>query len=72
MTTSAVKPPDVDDSTTAIVENWDVVVSELAEKYHVDLFDPVVRARPWLGIRAMIFALIATPGTRLRQALTRR
>ncbi|WP_295035405.1 hypothetical protein [uncultured Microbacterium sp.] len=61
---------DIDNSILAIVTNWRLVVAELAER-GVDLYDPAVRARPWPGIRAMIFSLIGSP-SRLREALTRR
>lgn len=62
---------DIDGSIKALVDNWQIVVADLALHYHVDLYDPDVLARPWPGIRTMIFSLIDTP-TRLRAALTRR
>lgn len=61
---------EIDGSILAIVTHWRLVVAELAER-GVDLYDPAVRARPWPGIRALIFSLIDSP-TRLREALTRR
>lgn len=64
--------PTVDGSILAIVQHWRIVVAELAERFHVDLYDPAVRARPWPGVRTMIFTLLDTPGSRLREALTRR
>ena len=60
---------DVDGSLLALVTNWRLVVAELAER-GVDLYDPIVLARPWPGVRAMIFSLIDSP-TRLRAVLTR-
>ena len=60
----------IDASLLALVENWRIVVAELAER-GVDLYDPVVLARPWPGVRTLIFSLIDQP-TRLRQALTRK
>jgi hypothetical protein len=61
---------DVDGSLLAIVTNWRLVVAELAER-GIDLYDPAVLARPWPGVRAVIFSLIDGP-TRLRAVLTRR
>lgn len=63
---------DVDGSLLALVLNWRYVVADLLEHFHIDLYDQAVRARPWPGVRTAIFALIDTPGTRLREALTRR
>lgn len=75
MATSTVeqsKPADdIDTSLYALVTNWRYVVADLIER-GIDLYDPAVRARPWPGVRTAIFALIDTPGTRLREALTRR
>jgi len=34
----------------------------------IDLYDPAVRARPWPGVRTLIFSLLETD-TRLRAAL---
>lgn len=62
--------PTIDASWLAIVQNWRIVIAELIER-GVDLYDPAVRARPWPGIRTMIFSLLDSP-TRLRAALTRR
>lgn len=62
----------IDESITGIVTHWRIVVAELAERFHVDLYDPAVRARPWPGVRTMIFTLLQTPGSRLREALIRR
>ncbi|POH63635.1 MULTISPECIES: hypothetical protein [Cryobacterium] len=61
---------DVDGSLLALVTNWRLVVAELAER-GIDLYDPAVLARPWPGVRAVIFSLIDSP-TRLRAVLTRR
>lgn len=62
--------PTIDTSWLAIVQNWRIVVAELIER-GVDLYDPAVRARPWPGVRTLIFSLLDSP-TRLREALTRR
>lgn len=63
--------PEQDTSLMALVLNWRFVVADLIER-GLDLYDPAVRARPWPGVRTAIFALIDTPGSRLRAALTRR
>lgn len=63
--------PDVDHSLLGLVTNWRLVVADLALHFHVDLYDPAVLARPWPGVRTMIFSLIDSD-TRLRAALTRR
>ncbi|CAN7267337.1 hypothetical protein LJR186_001233 [Microbacterium foliorum] len=47
--------------------HWRIVVAELMER-GVDLYDPAVRARPWPGIRTLIFSLYET-SPRLRAAL---
>lgn len=62
--------PQIDTSWLAIVQHWRIVVAELMER-GVDLYDPAVRARPWPGVRTLIFSLLDSP-TRLREALTRR
>lgn len=62
--------PDLDLSWCALVENWRLVLAGLAERFHIDLHDPAVRARPWLGVRGMIFTLIEDD-PRLRAALRR-
>lgn len=67
--TSAEKPA-VDTSWLAIVAHWRIVVAELMRQ-GVDLYDPAVRARPWPGVRTLIFSLLDEP-SRLREALTRR
>jgi hypothetical protein len=64
------KDADIDGSLLALVVNWRLVVAELAER-GIDLYDPAVLARPWPGVRAVIFSLIDSP-TRLRAVLTRR
>ena len=61
---------DVDGSFLAIVTHWRLVVAELAER-GIDLYDPEVLARPWPGVRTVIFSLLDS-NTRLRAALTRR
>lgn len=63
--------PVVDGSILALVTNWRLVVADLAREFHVDLYDPAVLARPWPGVRTMIFSLLDSD-TRLRAALTRR
>ena len=60
--------PQVDTSWLAIVRHWRIVVADLAREFHIDLYDPEVRRRPWPGVRTMIFSLIESP-TRLREAL---
>jgi hypothetical protein len=60
----------IDDSWSAITAQWDVVVAELAARYGVDLYDPAIRARPWPGVRTMIYALAGDPGTLLHRRLT--
>jgi hypothetical protein len=62
--------PDLDYSVLALVNHWQLVVAELAER-GVDLYDPAVRRRPWPGIRTLIFSLYDSP-SRLRAVLTRR
>lgn len=61
---------DIDGSFLALVNNWRLVVAELAER-GIDLYDPAVLARPWPGVRAVIFSLLDS-NTRLRAVLTRR
>ena len=61
----------VDGSLLALVTNWKLVVADLSSEFGVDLYDPAVLARPWPGVRTMIFSLIDMP-TRLRAVLTRR
>ncbi|TFD09825.1 hypothetical protein E3T26_14450 [Cryobacterium sp. TMT1-21] len=61
---------DIDGSLLALVTNWRLVIAELAER-GIDLYDPAVLARPWPGVRAVIFSLIDS-NTRLRAVLTRR
>jgi len=61
---------DVDGSFLAIVTHWRLVVAELAER-GIDLYDPAVLARPWPGVRAVLFSLLDS-NTRLRAVLTRR
>lgn len=45
---------------------------DLSEFHGIDLFDPAVQARPWLGIRTLIYGLLSDPRSRLRRALPRR
>lgn len=68
----AASAPDIDRSMLALVTHWRLVVADLAQFFHVDLYDRAVRARPWMGVRTMIFALLEMPESRIRRALTRR
>jgi hypothetical protein len=52
-----------------ILENWDAVVWDLATRCGIDVYDPAVRARPWPGIRTLIFGLVDDPSSRLHRAL---
>lgn len=52
-----------------ILTRWDLVICDLAEKYGIDLYDPAVRARPWPGVRTLIFGLLSDPSSRLHRAL---
>lgn len=51
-----------------IVPHWDAVQRDLAERYHLDLYDPATLARPWPGVRTLIFGLLREP-SRLATAL---
>ena len=62
---------EIDGSILALVTNWKLVVADLAKEFGLDLYDPAVLARPWTGVRTMIFSLLDMP-TRLRAVLTRR
>ena len=62
---------ETDGSLLALVTNWKLVVADLAKEFGIDLYDPAVLARPWPGVRTMIFSLLDMP-TRLRAVLTRR
>ena len=53
-----------------IVPHWGAVVVDLSELHHVDLHDPAVLARPWPGVRSMIFGLLQAD-SRLANALRR-
>ncbi len=61
---------DIDYSLLGLVMHWRVVVAELAQR-GVDLYEPSVRARPWPGVRTLIFSLYETSAV-LRAVLTRR
>ena len=61
--------PQIDGSALALVRNWRLVLADLALHNQVDLYDPAVLARPWPGIRNMIYSLL-DHDTRLRRALT--
>lgn len=67
--TPVVSGPKLDTSWLAIVSHWRIVVAELMER-GVDIYDAETRARPWMGVRALIFSLIDSD-TRLRAALRR-
>lgn len=60
----------MDESWVAILTHWQIVVAELMQR-GIDLYDPLVLARPWPGIRTLIFTLLESD-TMLRRALTRR
>lgn len=65
--------PTVDGSLLAILTHWRYVVVDLMTLHHVDLWDERVRARPWPGVRTLVFSLLEPDSkSRLRQALTRR
>lgn len=51
-----------------IVRHWNLVERDLAATYHVDLHDPAVLTRSWLGVRGMILGLLQEP-SRLAAAL---
>lgn len=53
-----------------ILPHWDRVVCDMAARYGIDLYDPAVLARPWPGVRTMIFGLINGDG-QLARALRR-
>lgn len=61
--------PKVDGSLLGIVTHWRVVVADMARVYGLDLYDPDVLARPWPGVRTMLFALLDMPDSWLRRAL---
>lgn len=65
------KTDEVDGSWLALLQHWRLVIADLSLHHGVDLYDPAVRARPWQGVRTMIFSLLDAD-TRLRRALTRR
>lgn len=72
VTAAGASAPTVDTSLLGIVTHWRLVVADLMD-HGIDLWDPAVRARPWPGIRTLIFALLEPGSTsRLRAALTRR
>lgn len=52
-----------------IVAEWDSVAWDLSAIHGVDLHDPAVRARSWLGVRGMILGLLRDPSSRLFAAL---
>ena len=61
----------VDRSLLAVVTHWRLVVADLAERFGIDLYDPAVLARPWPGVRTMVFSLLEMPDSRLHAALAR-
>ena len=60
----------MDTSIVAILENWRAVVADFLTIYHLDLYDPAVLDRPWLGVRTALYALLDNPASLLRRALT--
>lgn len=60
---------EIDGSWTALVRHWPLVIADLSQIHGLDLYDPAVLARPWPGVRTLIFDLLDRP-TRLREALT--
>lgn len=46
-----------------IVTHWDAVLTDMAEVYGLDLYDPAVQARPWPGVRTLILSLLRRPST---------
>lgn len=67
---TAGQAPEVDQSMSALLTNWRLVVADMGQFYGIDLYDPSVRARPCQGVRTMIFSLLDMPESRLRRALT--
>lgn len=67
---ASAKAPEIDGSLLAIVTHWRLVVVDMARIFRLDLYDPTVLARPWPGVRAMIFSLLDMPDSWLRAALT--
>jgi hypothetical protein len=51
-----------------IIEHWGEVLCDMSEVYGIDLYDPVVLARPWPGVRTMVLGLLSRP-SRLSHAL---
>lgn len=51
-----------------IVPHWDLVARDLADRFGIDLWDPVVLARPWPGVRTLVLGLLSEP-SRLANAL---
>ena len=60
--------PVLDGSVLALVTHWRIVLADLSLHHQLDLWDPAVQARPWPGIRSMIYSLL-DQDTRLRRAL---
>lgn len=52
-----------------IVQHWGAVCADLSQLHHIDLHDPTVLARPWPGVRDLIFDLLSVPTSRLAVAL---
>lgn len=63
------KGPRIDGSWLALVTHWRLLAADLSQVHGVDLHDPAVLARPWPGVRTMIFSLLDSD-TRIRRALT--
>lgn len=69
-TDSAPAKREVDFTLYGLLSNWRLVVDELG-RLGIDLYDAEVLARPWPGIRTVIFGLLDRD-TLLRAVLTRR
>jgi len=54
-----------------ILNNWGLVVPDLAETYGIDLYDPALDDRPWPWLRGLILGLLGTPNTRIARKLIR-
>lgn len=52
-----------------ILDNWALIVPDMAQFYGIDLYDPALNSRPWPWLRGLIFDLLSTPGSRLARAL---
>lgn len=50
------------------MQHWGAVLADLAP-LGIDLYDPVVLARPWPGLRDIILSFVSSPTSRLAAAL---